>query len=254
MCARAQIPNATSTSWPEYSKETETLSYKEKTNTYFLSDCVIARVGYCLDAADIKPNKEFVAAIEEVVGDKRSATTLEKYLDLLGVLEKYGHFVLTECTVGGKLMVEKETMISNDQEAEQQRESFGAAVNADVTTQYGKFSGGGGYSQTDEEAKNHINKLAIGKFTTTVWGGMPALTGTIANWVESVNNPLTWAVVSYDQLTPTICYLPKPLRNRCMGLIDQHFLHEETRKRTVLDMNAYVAQLRESIFRAQGAA
>jgi hypothetical protein len=56
-------------------------------------------------------------------------------------------------------------------------------------------------------------------------------------------------VIQYVELTPTIAYLPKGLRNKCKGLIRQHSMNNDTREKTVLDMDAYVAQLEEKQFR-----
>jgi hypothetical protein len=229
------------------SQSKESLSIRDQTKIYMLARYRIPKVGLKLDPKDISATDEFESEVRAAVMNTKSS--FEQYQDLFNLLDKYGHFILTECTVGGQIVGETSKIVTTTQELESEATSFGVAFKADVVTPKGKFEGGAGYSQEDDKSEKKVRNFSMGKITTHVWGGNPATTGSVADWVLSLNDPTSWAVIEYNELTPVIAYLKPDLRSKCVGLIRQHASSTWTQEKTLLDTNAYIQGLQLQDFR-----
>jgi hypothetical protein len=214
------------------------LVYAPKIQLFFIED------------EDIIPTDEFTHAIEVAVtknvpNDPHPTKT--RYIGILEVLTKYGHFVPTRFDIGGACAVEEKRVIEKSAAIDERSMSFSTGVEAEVKGVQAGISGG-----KSDSLKDSLSQLdSMKSVTYTVLGGEArmATPDNPSPWLSSLSSSMNWGVINYADLVPTIRFLGPDLLRECLGLIKLHWSDEDTTQHTALNMLEYATEAEAPLMR-----
>ncbi|MDW7662469.1 hypothetical protein [Halomonas sp.] len=225
-----------------YSHEKESLHSTTEQRVYLLVSEDVPKVILSILPENIRITGEFSHAIDSVLQSSES-NEIQKYFDLLGVLNEYGYFMPMKFVLGGQIWAEDTKTIKQETNAEREMESFAVAFEADLEVSGAPVQIGGGYGQLNEEQKKDVQQDAQRRISKRFRGGDPAASGKPATWIASLAKSNNWDVIRYLELKPTLDLLDDAQRSKCAEIINKHAPHPETHKLTALDMEGYAANL-----------
>ncbi len=192
--------------------------------TYLLIQYIARKVLLSIDPKKLQPTAEFACAVQEAISGKESS--IDGYVNLLDVLNKYGQFVPIEFTLGGMLYSRDETKVSSYAEAETEHTSFAS----DFKVEFEKMGGGVAYGKA--EGTKNLNKTEHQHRNVTIEqiGGIEGTVKDFGKWIESLDIVETWDVATYDKLLPTIALLDEVTLSACIRLIDRFHLDPAVRE------------------------
>lgn len=134
---------------------------------------------------------------------------------LFAVFRLFGHFVPRRTSIGGRLFGTKVQELTGREKASDVTESTTLAVKAQVT--HAVVSAEGSAEKKDIK-RDQAKETQVGErqmTTLTSVGGEGQFLGDSAEWAKSLGTYRRWAVISQDELLPTIMLLPQELNLRC---------------------------------------
>jgi Jacalin-like lectin domain/MAC/Perforin domain len=173
-----------------------------------------------VDVSDV-----FVNAVADAVKQKSG-------LQLMRVLQKYGHFVATHFVIGGKVVCTSSKTLSDRNERNELGWSFNAAATAAFAAQGVpvELGAGGGAKSGELSDTTQIKqqyKLVV-KTTGGFGEGSASHTEKLGgDWLHTVSTePLTWRVIGFkdDEIRPTIDYIKdEQLKENAKALLREYF-------------------------------
>jgi hypothetical protein len=219
------------------STQTETTTDSTKTTYYLYAEYLVNMVQ--LDLKPDTPSLDASFQLELTKAVNASGAGIQKIASVYAVLNKFGWYVPSSITLGGKL-VQTET-VTTDKETETSKianefsDDFKA--NVGVPGEFSADGGGSSHTKTEQDTSSTNYQSVSGKHRRFVGGSQSALSQDgLQTWLDSLDDALQWRVVGM-KLFPVLAYMPVDLMNQIRKMQNDYGSREEARK--LADTNAF---------------
>jgi hypothetical protein len=220
------------------SHSTTTKTVKE----YLLGKYMVNKVALSQNLANLSLVADFEDAIVAAISADRE---IDAYAKLIDTLNARGYYVAKAFTLGGVLISEKTTEITEYSESETEKTEFSVGFKLAIDG----FGGGADYAHSDgrEETSSSTSKYKDMSLTKT---GGSAASKDYEAWTASLNPAINWDVIDHMELYPTLALL-KNMRvvRRCLSLMDEYHTYDTVKTRqTVIDIGGYTTKVQQLLF------
>ncbi len=189
--------------------------------------------------SDVEASEEFTeeirATIEAEINDIYPDRT--RYIRLLRILGKYGHYLPVEFDLGGAMgFVET---IETDKQMKTTMRSFTEKGKAEATIKGVELSTGFAREDSEQDTREFQNEATtsqpfmIGGDAATFDSASPG------EWLKSLKKHTYWKVIRYGNSVPTIRFLEPVLLKKCVALLKEYASDAQTAGYTSMDMMRY---------------
>ncbi|MGH9327488.1 MAG: MAC/perforin domain-containing protein [Terriglobia bacterium] len=188
---------------------------------------------------DVKASEEFTEAIRETLDAAIEDIYPERtrYIRLLKVLGKYGHYLPVEFELGGAMGFAE--IIEVDKNQTTTMKSFSSKGKVEATVKGVEVNTGFAREDSQQDKREFQEEKTTADYFMI--GGDPSTYDTAkpGEWLKSLKKHTYWRVIGYEKSTPTIRFLRPDLLTRCIALLKKYAADPETARYTVLDMMQY---------------
>jgi Fungal MACPF-like domain len=222
-------------------------SHSEDSKT--VKDYLIGKVLVRTVKVTVAPkNLQLTASFEKTVRDAllkdKSSKGIQAY-NLVKALNEVGYYVPRIFTLGGALITEKTTDITEFSQADTESTEFHAEVNAS----FKGIGGGGKYSHSESREESSSDKHERNQLTFDQIGGRQGTFNDYPKFLDSLDSSINWDVIAYDELYPTVALISdKSMRRLCIQLLNNYATYEQIiDEQPLIDLIGYATQAEVAI-------
>lgn len=200
----------------EYAKQKSQTN--DKVDSYYTLNILSRKIELSTDYSKLIVDEHFVQAIENAIrGNERS---VNGYRNLVNILNEYGWYIPTKCTLGGSLCITKKSKINNLDEAKDEWITF--------SNKFGNFP---------IIHNNKLNGNSDGIETFQI-GGYGNGINNYDEWLLSLDAEQNWKIIRYDAVIPSLILLNgkySQILSTCLRLLIKYYNYSE-----VISLQPYI--------------
>jgi hypothetical protein len=212
----------------------ENQNLQESQEIYMLYKYGVRKIALSMNISNLIVSSNFVQEIQQLEGQ-----TVDNYNALLTILDDYGYYISPEVVLGAELSVEDTKKLMKTKNLDSIKKEFSIDAEASFSVSGVPVTGGIGYGNKNENQETKILEKQTARLKLVAKGGDPGTVRNVNQWLASLGSFMSWEIIEYKKLIPSINLLPMALQSKCINLTDKFCTYKSALKNKI-DMKEYI--------------